>query len=57
MAGGRGFEPQFTSPEPVVLPLDDPPTGTKIQKLKCEIQEAYSKTEKHNPSQAVRRKS
>ena len=27
MAGGRGLEPQFTSPEPVVLPLDDPPTS------------------------------
>jgi hypothetical protein len=24
MAEGRGFEPQYTGPEPVVLPLDDP---------------------------------
>ena len=24
MAEGRGIEPQFTGPEPVVLPLDDP---------------------------------
>ena len=41
MAGGRGFEPQFTSPEPVVLPLDDPPTEIEIQK-------------KRNPTQVVR---
>ena len=26
MAGGQGFEPWLTGPEPVVLPLDDPPT-------------------------------
>ena len=25
MAEGRGFEPRLTGPEPVVLPLDDPP--------------------------------
>ena len=25
MAGGGGFEPPLTGPEPVVLPLDDPP--------------------------------
>lgn len=25
VAGGRGFEPRLTGPEPVVLPLDDPP--------------------------------
>ena len=25
MAGGLGFEPRLTGPEPVVLPLDDPP--------------------------------
>ena len=25
MAGGRGFEPRSTGPEPVVLPLYDPP--------------------------------
>ena len=25
MAGGPGFEPGLTGPEPVVLPLDDPP--------------------------------
>jgi hypothetical protein len=31
MAGGRGFEPQFTSPEPVVLPLDDPPNLCQAQ--------------------------
>ena len=29
MAEGRGIEPQFTGPEPVVLPLDDP----SVQKL------------------------
>ena len=27
MAGGLGFEPRLTGPEPVVLPLDDPPAG------------------------------
>ena len=27
LAGGRGFEPRLTGPEPVVLPLDDPPVG------------------------------
>src|SRR5579864_6863685 len=27
MAGGGGFEPPLTGPEPVVLPLDDPPAG------------------------------
>ena len=26
MAGGEGFVPSPTGPEPVVLPLDDPPT-------------------------------
>jgi|GraSoiStandDraft_56_1057294.scaffolds.fasta_scaffold355254_2 hypothetical protein len=26
MAGGGGFEPPLTGPEPVVLPLDDPPS-------------------------------
>src|SRR5690554_467418 len=26
MAGGEGFEPSPTGPEPAVLPLDDPPT-------------------------------
>src|SRR5574341_784802 len=25
LAGGGGFEPPLTGPEPVVLPLDDPP--------------------------------
>src|SRR5215467_14038443 len=25
MAGGGGFEPPLTGPEPVVIPLDDPP--------------------------------
>jgi hypothetical protein len=30
LAGGRGFEPRLTGPEPVVLPLDDPPTGESI---------------------------
>ena len=27
LAGGRGFEPRLTGPEPVVLPLYDPPAG------------------------------
>ena len=26
MAGGLGFEPRLMGPEPIVLPLDDPPT-------------------------------
>jgi hypothetical protein len=30
LAGGRGFEPRLTGPEPVVLPLDDPPTDAPI---------------------------
>jgi hypothetical protein len=25
VAGGEGFEPSLTGPEPVVLPLNDPP--------------------------------
>ena len=25
LAGGEGFEPSLTGPEPVVLPLNDPP--------------------------------
>ena len=28
MAGGQGFEPWLTGPEPVVLPLNDPPVQT-----------------------------
>ena len=28
LAGGGGFEPPLTGPEPVVLPLDDPPMTT-----------------------------
>ena len=27
MAGGLGFEPRLMGPEPIVLPLDDPPTA------------------------------
>ena len=27
LAEGQGLEPRFTKPEPVVLPLDDPPAG------------------------------
>jgi hypothetical protein len=30
LAGGRGFEPRLTGPEPVVLPLDDPPNRQSI---------------------------
>lgn len=30
MAGGPGFEPGLTGPEPVVLPLNDPPAKAKI---------------------------
>ena len=30
MAGGRGFEPRLTGPEPVVLPLYYPPTEPRI---------------------------
>jgi hypothetical protein len=30
VAGGRGFEPRLTGPEPVVLPLDDPPIHSPI---------------------------
>ena len=26
MAGGLGFEPRLMGPEPIVLPLDDPPS-------------------------------
>ena len=29
VAGGGGFEPPLTGPEPVVLPLDDPPAYSK----------------------------
>jgi len=29
LAGGGGFEPPLTGPEPVVLPLDDPPARTQ----------------------------
>ena len=28
LAGGRGFEPRLTGPEPAVLPLDDPPSSS-----------------------------
>jgi hypothetical protein len=30
MAGGRGFEPRLMGPEPIVLPLNDPPTENSI---------------------------
>jgi hypothetical protein len=30
LAGGRGFEPRLTGPEPAVLPLDDPPMPKSI---------------------------
>ena len=30
MAGGPGFEPELTGPEPVVLPLDDPPVRVNL---------------------------
>ena len=29
MAGGEGLEPSLTGPEPVVLPLDDPPPDNR----------------------------
>ena len=32
LAGGRGFEPRLTESESVVLPLDDPPFGTRNYK-------------------------
>lgn len=31
MAGGGGFEPPLTGPEPVVLPLDDPPAKPRFR--------------------------
>ena len=33
VAGGGGFEPPLTGPEPVVLPLDDPPENAKAVSL------------------------
>ena len=33
LAGGPGFEPGLTGPEPVVLPLDDPPINFLIKNL------------------------
>jgi hypothetical protein len=30
MAGGRGFEPRLMGPEPIVLPLNDPPVEPLI---------------------------
>ena len=30
LAGGRGFEPRVTGPEPVVLPLYNPPVMGKL---------------------------
>lgn len=30
MAGGPGFEPRLTGPEPVVLPLHHPPSSVSI---------------------------
>ena len=32
MAGGRGFEPRSTGPEPAVLPLYDPPVIETFEK-------------------------
>jgi hypothetical protein len=33
MAGGEGIEPSHTGPEPVVLPLDDPPTRINAKSI------------------------
>ena len=41
MAGGQGFEPWLTGPEPVVLPLDDPPTGKIIFSFSCLLCQAF----------------
>jgi hypothetical protein len=30
LAGGEGFEPSLTGPEPVVLPLNDPPASKRF---------------------------
>ena len=40
MAGGPGFEPELTGPEPVVLPLDDPPAFCERIHYKIIIKES-----------------
>jgi hypothetical protein len=42
MAGGGGFEPPLTGPEPVVLPLNDPPTSYQSVEIP---QESQAKTQ------------
>ena len=43
VAGGRGFEPLLTGPEPVVLPLNDPPTTLYLWRF---LQQKSSKKNK-----------
>ena len=38
MAGGGGFEPPLTGPEPVVLPLNDPPVAYQFVEIPEESQ-------------------
>jgi hypothetical protein len=42
LAGGGGFEPPLTGPEPVVLPLNDPPTTYQFVEIP---QESQAKTQ------------
>ena len=37
MAGGRGFEPRLMGPEPIVLPLNDPPVSLFLTEFSWKV--------------------
>ena len=37
MAGGEGFEPPIMGPEPIALPLGQPPTGKLTDEIVSEV--------------------
>ncbi len=47
LAGGGGFEPPLTGPEPVVLPLNDPPTTYQFVEIPQESQAKIEISRRH----------
>jgi hypothetical protein len=46
MAGGRGFEPRLMGPEPIVLPLNDPPVSLFLAKFSWKVKGKHDLTAK-----------
>ena len=46
VAGGRGFEPRLMGPEPIVLPLNDPPVSVFLAKFSWKVKGKHNLTAK-----------